>query len=83
MCEHTVSIDDRLFFVTVLCEIQYVTETNPPQKRLPARPQPFVIQFTDGFQSLSQTLVVAHPLLDLKALLGTNAELPGSSLRVG
>src|SRR5437764_5772155 len=47
------------------------------------RPQQLVIQFTDRFQSLFQTLIVAHPLLDLNALLGTNAELPRSSTRVG
>jgi len=42
-----------------------------------------VVQFTDRFQSLFQTLVVAHPPLNLNALLGTNAELPRSSTRVG
>jgi hypothetical protein len=50
---------------------------------LPARPQQLVVQFTDRFQSLFQTLVITHPLLDLSALLGTNAELPRPSPRVG
>jgi hypothetical protein len=53
------------------------------QKKLPARPQQLVIQFTDRFQSLFQTPVITHPLLDLSALLGTNAELPRPSPRVG
>jgi hypothetical protein len=53
------------------------------KKSLPARPQQFVVQFTDRFQSLFQTLVITHPLLDLSALLGTNAELPRPSPRVG
>ena len=42
-----------------------------------------MVQFTDRFQSLFQTLVIAYPLLDLSALLGTNAELPSPSPRVG
>lgn len=53
------------------------------KKNLPARPQQLVVQFTDGFQSLFQTLVIAYPLLDLSALVGTNAELPCPSPRVG
>src|SRR5207248_9738577 len=47
------------------------------------RPQQLVIQFTDRFQSLFQTLIIAHPLLDLSALLATNAELPRPSTWVG
>jgi hypothetical protein len=53
------------------------------KKKLPARPQQLVVQFTDRFQSLFQTLVITHPLLDLSALLGTNAELSRPSPRVG
>src|SRR5437879_8011599 len=57
--------------------------TNLNKKSHRLRPQQLVIQFTDRFQSLFQTLIIAHPLLDLSALLGTNAELPRSSTRVG
>src|SRR5207237_6979036 len=35
------------------------------------------------FQSLFQTLIIAHPLLDLSALLATNAELQRPSTWVG
>src|SRR5213082_536585 len=47
------------------------------------RPQQLVIQFTDRFQPLFQTLIIAHPLLDLSALLSTNAELSRPSTWVG
>jgi hypothetical protein len=53
------------------------------KKSLPTGSQQLVVQFTDRFQSLFQTLVVAYPLLDLGALLRTNAELLRSSTRVG
>src|SRR2546430_12421538 len=62
----------------------YINETQQPQKKsYRLRPQQLMIQFTDRFQSLFQTLIIAHPLLDLSALLATNAELPRSSTRVG
>src|SRR5438046_10326398 len=57
--------------------------TNLKKKGYRLRPQQLVIQFTDRFQSLFQTLIIAHPLLDLSALLPTNAELPRPSTRVG
>src|SRR3989440_12291647 len=56
---------------------------NLKKKSYRLRPQQLMIQFTDRFQSLFQTLIIAHPLLDLSALLATNAELPRSSTRVG
>src|SRR2546429_5290982 len=57
--------------------------TNLNKKSHRLRPQQLVIQFTDRFQSLFQTLIIAHPLLDLRALLPTNAELPRLPTRVG
>src|SRR5207249_951325 len=57
--------------------------TNLKKKSHRLRPQQLVIQFTDRFQSLFQTLIIAHPLLDLRALLPTNAELPRLPTRVG
>src|SRR5437667_133146 len=62
----------------------YITETHKPQKKgCRLRPQQLVIQFTDRFQPLFQTLIIAHPLLDLSALLATDAELLRPSTRVG
>src|SRR5437762_12442625 len=57
--------------------------TNLNKKSHRLRPQQLVIQFTDRFQSLFQTLIIAHPLLDLRALLPTNAELPRLPTRAG
>src|SRR2546423_15722747 len=55
----------------------------PQKKGYRLRPQQLVIQFTDRFQPLFQTLISEHPLLDLSALLPTNAELPRPPTRVG
>src|SRR5436305_15334038 len=56
----------------------HLNKTSPP-----LRPPQLVIQFTDRFHSLLQSLIIAHPLLDLRALVPTNAELPRLPTRVG